>query len=334
MLAGWLVLNAPAVHGIDLPLRSLTLSSSLASAPATYVLAFTVPSPETLGAIKLQFCANDPLLTDPCVAPAGLGASAAVLSNQSGATGFVIDAGNSNANTIVLTRTPSSIATPEPSAYTFQSITNPSAGGSYYGRIQTFPGTDANAPENEHGGLAFSINSPVQISTTVPPYLLFCSGVAISGFDCATASGDYINFGDFASTVTRSAASQLLTATNAPDGFTVSVYGSTMTSGNNIIAALAARDVSRPGTGQFGLNLAANQSPAVGAAPAGSGSAAATGGYGQANFFKFQSGDVLAGSAASDAYRKFTVSYIVNVPHGQTPGIYAATLTYVCLANF
>lgn len=334
VVAGWLVLDMPAAHGIDLPLRSLTLSSSLASAQATYLLTFTVPSPETLGAIKVQFCANDPLLSDPCEAPAGLDASAAVLSSQSGATGFTIDTGSSNANTLVLTRVPSGIASPVPSAYTFQNITNPSAAGSYYARVQTFPGTDTNAPENEHGGLAFSIDSAVQISTTVPPYLLFCSGVVISGFDCAAASGDYINLGNFAPTAASVAGSQLLTATNAPDGFTISIYGSTMTSGNNIIAALAARDVSRPGVGQFGLNLAANQNPAVGAAPAGSGSAAATSAYNQANFFKFQSGDVLASASSSDAYRKFTVSYIVNIPRGQTPGIYAATLTYVCLANF
>lgn len=266
--------------------------------------------------------------------PSGLDVSGAVLSGQTGVTGFAIAPSGTDANTIVISRAPSSIASPTPATYTFSNITNPSATGTYYGRVQTFPGSDTSEPENEHGGLAFSISNPVQISTTVPPYLLFCAGVTIGGLDCGTASGDYINFGDFTSTATSTAESQLLTATNAASGFAIRAYGSTMTSGNNIINGLGARDVSRPGVSQFGLNLVANQNPAVGADPTGDGSAAVAADYDQSNFFKFNSGDILASNAGVDSYRKFTVSYIVNIPTGQTPGVYAATLTYICLANF
>jgi len=310
------------------------LSDGTPSVSAIYQLGLTIPSPETLGSIKIQFCSNDPLMTDPCVAPVGMDASGAALTAQSGATGFAVVAGSTDANTIVITRTPASIASPTPATYTFANIINPSNGGSYYGRIQTFPGSDTAAPENEHGGLAFSINNSVQVSATVPPYLLFCGGITISNFNCSTASGNYVNFGNLTSGATSAAQTQLLAATNGQGGYQIQVYGSTMTSGNNIINPMAARDVSKPGTSQFGINLAANQTPQVGADVQGQGSATVATGYDQPNWFQFNSGNTIAGIATSDSYRQYTVSYIVNIPTGQTPGVYVATLTYVCLANF
>jgi len=174
----------------------------------------------------------------------------------------------------------------------------------------------------------------VQISTTVPPYLLFCGGVVIGGFDCAAASGSYINFGNLASSSTASATSQLLSATNAASGFAITVFGSTMTSGNNIINALNTRDVSRTGVPQFGMNLVANLTPAVGNDPQGAGTAAPTANYGLADFFKFTSGDTIATTASVDDFRKLTASYVINIPVGQPIGVYSTTLTYVCLANF
>lgn len=314
--------------------RSITLSDGTPGATSLYQLGLTIPSPETLGSIKIQFCSNDPLMTDPCVAPVGMNASGATLTAQTGATGFAVVAGSTDANTVVITRTPASIASPTPATYTFSNIVNPSNGGSYYGRIQTFPGSDTAAPENEHGGLAFSINNDVQVSATVPPYLLFCGGITITGFDCSTASGNYVNFGNLTSGATSAAQTQLLAATNGQGGYQIQVYGSTMTSGNNVISPMAALDVSKPGTSQFGINLAANQTPQVGADVQGPGSATVASGYATPNWFQFSSGSAIAGVTTSDSYRQYTVSYIVNIPTGQTPGVYVATLTYVCLANF
>jgi hypothetical protein len=324
----------PHAYGDVLPSRSLSLSDARVNVTAEYTLGMTVPSPEMLGSIKLQFCANDPLFSDPCVAPAGFDISGATLSNQTGTTGFTVLASGTNANTLVLSRTPSAIAMATASSFTLQGVVNPSSQGAYYGRLQTFASNDANGPENDHGGLAFSIVSPVQISTTVPPYLLFCAGITIDGLDCGTASGDYINFGNFSDAATSSAQSQMVLATNAQFGYAVHMLGSTMTSGNNVINPMTIRDVSKPGTGQFGLNLTANQTPLVGSAPEGAGSAVSTADYDVPNWYKFNSGDTLLTTSNADSYRKFTVSYVVNVPKDQTPGVYVATLTYICLANF
>jgi hypothetical protein len=126
----------------------------------------------------------------------------------------------------------------------------------------------------------------------------------------------------------------MLSATNALSGFNINVFGTTMTSGNNTIGAIAAADVSRPGVAQFGLNLVANSTPGVGQNPAGPGSAAPTIGYDVPDIFKFASGDLVASTPTVDDFKRLTASYIINIPNGQPIGAYASTLTYVCLANF
>ena len=331
ILAGLLYL--PRAYGIQIPERSLLLSDSQASASATYILGFTVPGAETIGSIKLQICANSPLLEDPCVAPAGFNIAASPVSGQTGETGFSIYAPGTNSNVVTLTRA-AALASAIPVTYTFSNVINPSAAGTYYGRVQTFASIDASGSENDRGGMAFSINGNIQVNATVPPYLLLCTGISITGVNCSTASGDYINFGNLVSTATSSAQSQLVMATNAQNGYVLSYTGSTMTSGNNIISAISPRDVSRPGIGQFGLNFAANTTPLVGADPVGPGSAVAVAAYNLPNWYQFVAGDTLVSTSSADDFRKFTASYIVNRPSTQTVGVYVATITYVCLANF
>jgi hypothetical protein len=298
-----------------------------------YQLGFDIPNAETLGSVELEICANDPIFSDVCTMPTGFDISGAVLSDQSGVAGFTVLTSETNTNTLVLTRTPATTAGGNVS-FTLQSVINPATTGSYYGRAQTFASADASGIANDYGGLAFSISNPLVIKSTVPPYLLFCAGISITGFDCTTASGNYVNFGNFSSQSTSNAQTQLLTATNADTGFNMYVYGPTMTSGNNLINAMATDDVSRPGISQFGINLVANQTPLVGLNPIGPGVAAPTSSYDLANWFKFASGDVIASANQATDYTKLTASYIVNVPSNQTPGVYVTSLTYVCLANF
>lgn len=331
VVAGLLYFSWPSAAAV-VP-RSILISDSQSSAVASYTLAFSLTSPETLGSIKLQFCANSPIFGDPCTAPSGFNISSATLASQSGETGFSIYSPGTDANTVILSRAPS--ASPGGSViYVFDNVINPAAVGSFYGRLQTFASNDASGAENEHGGLALSLSNPIQVNAEVPPYLLFCGGVVISGLDCNNVSGSYINFGNLDAGSTASATSQLLSATNAANGLSITVDGSTMTSGNNVISALSTRDVSRPDTAQFGMNLVTNTTPAVGSDPQGPGAAAPTANYDVADFFKFTSGDTIANANTVDDYRKLTASYIINIPTGQPIGVYATTLTYICLANF
>ncbi len=320
-------------YGVDLLRRSVTMSDSQTSAVTIYKVAFDLPGSETLGSIKIEFCSDTPFVGAPCTPPTGLDLSGAALSSQVGETGFSILGSATTANSIVLTRS-ASATTATSVSYELANIVNPSVEGTFYGRLQTFASTDATSSENERGGLALSVNAPIQISTYVPPYLLFCVGVTISGFDCANASGDYVNFGNLSSSSTSSGTTQMLTATNAGNGFNITVNGNTMISGTNVIPGIAAPDVSRPGTAQFGTNLVGNTSPTVGADPIGGGNATPAAGYDTPNFYKFAPGDIIATDTDTDAYRLFTNSYIVNIPKGQAVGVYVATLTYICLANF
>lgn len=332
LVGGLLALRISTAYGASLPNRSIQLSDSRQSAVGNYVLRFSLPAGETLGSIELQFCADSPLFDQPCAVPTGFDVSGATLSSQTGETGFTI-AGATTPNVLILTRTPAT-TTATSVSYTLTGVTNPSSSGSYYGRLQTFASDDATGGENEHGGLAFSINPTLQVTATVPPYLLFCGGAQIDGFDCATATGNYVNFGNLKSTTTATATTQLLAATNAKSGYAIRVSGTTLTSGNNVISAMNTADVSRPGTNQFGLNLANNSTPQVGSGPAGGGSGVAMPGYNKANFYRFVPGDVVATANTSDAYRKYTLSYIVNIAKGQTPGVYVTTLDYICSATF
>ncbi len=316
-----------------LPRRSILMDDNRASASAMYTIGFDLSTPETLGSIKVLFCANDPIIENPCVVPSGFDVSGATLTGQNGEVGFGIYGPGTNANTLVLSRIPLPAGAGSVS-YVLSGVVNPDTVGSFYARLQTFATNDASGLENEHAGVAMSIASSIQVNATVPPYLLFCGGVVIGGFDCGNASGNYINFGNLSNNTTASATSQLLTATNAPNGYTTTVSGQTMTSGNNIISAINVADVSRPGVAQFGMNLVSNLTPLVGNNPAGPGSATPTAAYGVADFFRYVSGDAIATTANADDFRKMTASYILNIPIGQPSGVYATTLTYICLANF
>lgn len=315
-----------------LPNRQVLLSDGTLSATSTYSFSFDLVSTSDIGSIQFQFCADTPIIGSPCLAPSGFDASGASLADQTGEIGFTAEAGQPN-NQIVLTRT-ASTPVAGPVSYTFDNVINPDAEGSYYVRLQTFTSEDASGSANDYGGLAYSINNAVSITTTVPPFLLLCTGVTITGTDCTTASGEYINFGELSSNVARTASTQMVIATNAMFGYSLSINGTTMLSGNNTIPALTANDVSRPGTNQFGVNLRSNTDPSIGSNPSGSGVATVSANYNITNRFRFVSGEQIASSATSDAYRKYTASYLVNIAKGQAPGIYVSTITYICTATF
>lgn len=320
------------VYGNDLGARSLLLSTSVPSQTSIYNFSLAVATPGTLGSFSLKFCANSPLPSEPCTAPSGLDATAASLTAQAGNTGFVIDA-SSDQNTIVLSRTPD-MANLVTANYVIANILNPDTPGSYFVRVQTFASNDASGPSTDVGGIAFSIRASLNLSARVPPYLSFCSGADITGFNCLNATGSYVNFGELSPNRTSSGTTKLLAATNAEQGYVIAIGGTTLTSGNQVVNPLATGDASRPGVSQFGINLKANVAPRVGSNPDGQGIGAPVNGYGVADRYKFGSGDVIASSGVPDYPRQYTVSYIVNVPKGQAPGVYVSTITYICLAKF
>ncbi len=326
-------LNPSVVSALILSQRSVAVSTAVPSATAVYTYSFTFTSTSNVGSVQFLYCSNSALFEDPCVAPTGLDVSGATLSQQSGNVGFSIDAGNTTATSLLLTR-PVAGATPIASTYQFSGITNPStANQTVFVRIRTFASTDGSGSSTDQGAVAYATQNFFSVGAYVPPFIKLCVAVTLA-IDCSSANGDSINLGTLSNTTVRTATSQFSIATNDPGGYVAYVSGTTMTSGNNTITALTSPTPSLPGQPQFGLNLRQNTVPSVGSEPDGSGSATPIGSYANQNQFAFNTGDAVASATSSTDHTRMTVSYIVNIPRDQKPGQYTTTLTYIAVAQF
>jgi hypothetical protein len=320
---------SPHALADTLPQRSLTIANITPGATTTHSFAFSFGSPTAIGSITLDYCTN-PLPEITCDTPTGLDVSQSILDNQAGETGFTLNDRQAGHLLLSRTSTPATAA----STYVFSNITNPTGSvGTFYVRITTFASDDATGPETDFGAVVNSTADGVSIDTEVPPILKFCVGLTLAT-DCTTADDSLIDLGDLVPARASKGSSQMIAATNAQFGLAIAAYGTTMTSGNNVIAALAVPTLSAPGNAQFGMNLRKNTDPAVGEEPSGIGISQPTTTYNIANRYMFKSGDVVATSPDATDVRKFTSSYIVNVPPSQVPGVYTATLTYICTATF
>jgi hypothetical protein len=323
------VFVAGSASALQLENRSVYIKSSLPSAETSHEFSFGFPTTDDVGSIQFLYCTVS-FVTEPCTAPPGIDASSASLESQSGETGFSLFAASSNS--IVISRS-SSAASLVAASYEFSGIINPSDEDTFYIRITSYQSEDASGSHDNHGTVVSSTTTGIDILTEVPEILNFCTGKSIPG-NCSTATGNFLNLGKLNSSTTSRATSQMVAGTNADFGYVISANGQTMTSGNNVIRAMNNKAPSAKGQAQFGINLRANSSPSVGKNPSGPGIAAPTSAYNTPNLFRFRDGDVVASSPDETNVRKFTVSYIVNVPGNQPAGIYNTTITYVCVATF
>lgn len=318
-------------NALPLPLRSVRVDHSAPGVVTTHVFNFNIPTNSIVGSTVFEYCTNDPFLDTPCTPPDGLDLSAANLDSESGDTGYSIDAATTTNNRLVITRPPT-ISNVGPSQYVFSNVVNPSTAGTVYVRITLHASTDGTGPYNDGGGVVFGIVPRLTTSAFVPPFLIFCTGVTVAP-DCSSTSGSNIDLGELSPITPKTATSQFAGATNDLTGFFTNLVANTMTSGNRIINSLNAPTASVSGTSQFGLNMRANTNPSVGQDPAGVGDSVLTPDYNIPNRFTLRNG-VITSSPLTTDFNVFTVSYIVNVPPEQPPGIYNTTLTYIATASF
>lgn len=330
LLLGFVASMPLPVSAAQLSQRSLEIGSVTPSAQTTHIFRFTNTTSAMVGSVKFEYCTS-PLAELPCDTPTGLDATSAVLTAQSGAGDFSL--ASASGNVIILTRPAATTLPNSAFTYTFDDIINPSVVDTFYVRITTYSSEDATGPEVDFGAVVNATSEGVAISSEVPPILKFCVGLNL-GIDCTTADDNLVDLGDLSNARASSGTSQMLAATNAEFGLAIAAIGTTMTSGNNVIPALTAPTVSAPGNAQFGINLRDNSDPDVGEEPTGIGIANPTPDYNIPNRYLFASGDTVATSPDATDVRKFTVSYVVNIPPSQTPGVYTATLTYICTATF
>ena len=328
---------------IELANRYDDMTNSGTGSVATHTVGFTFTNTSTsVGSISIQFCSNSPEVGASCTVPSGLDLNNIPASpTQTGQIGFIASANNST-GTILLSRSvacvPGSAAAncsgSLSTTFAFTNIINPTSTGTDYLRLQTFTSTNGSGSNVESGGIAIAITPQFNVTTEVPPYLTFCNGVSIPNMDCSQVNGDQLNFGNFSTRSTSAATSQFLVATNAANGYSVTLSGTTMTSGNNVISQLTVPTSSQVGSSQFGLNLVGNSNPSEGSGPAGPGTGSVSSNYSQSNRFLFNSGDTIATSGAPSDFTRYTVSYLVNVNSAQPEGVYSTTISYICLANF
>lgn len=318
----------------DITNRSIAIGSSSTGANTFHTFTYTLAGGTNVGSIKFQYCANSPIFTEVCTAPASMNADTTTLASQTGETGFSIDAGGTNASTIIITRGSAGLTVAGQSSYKFDNITNPNtAGQSYYVRISTHSTLDGSGPSNNQGAVVFVLVNELTVSAYVPPYLAFCVGQSV-GSKCSSVSGFDLNMGTLSDTETVTQTTQIAGATNNSTGYTVYVLGYTLTAGTNVIPAMASAAASVVGTSQFGLNARANSSPSIGQEPGPGGTLAPIGSYNTPNTFKYVNGDAIAQSALPTDYNTLTISYVANTSSGQPAGVYTTTLTYVATSTF
>jgi hypothetical protein len=301
--------------------RSVQVGISTPLAVTSHTFTFNIPSTNNVGSIQFEYCLNDPFIDSPCTPPNAIDVTNAVLSSQTGEVGFSIHA-NTTANKLILGRSPT-VTFPGISVYQLDNITNPNeTNQSIYVRIGTFASNDGSGTPIDSGGVVFSTSGNFGLTAYVPPYLKFCVGITVD-INCVNPVGFNIDLGTLLNSTARFATSQMAAYTNDESGYLIMMQGASMTSGHNVIEALATP-----------LPSLVGNSPTVGADPIGSGNGTPTTDYNQPNRFMFNDGDTVVSSTIPTESNLFTVSYIVNVSAQDPPGIYATTISYVAMASF
>jgi hypothetical protein len=260
-----------------------------------------------------------------------------------------------------LTRSAAAIGANVAVTYQFGSVTNPTTTNqTFYVRISTFASTDTTGSAQDTGTVAASTATQIVLTGTMPESLIFCTGGSVTitaGIpDCTTATSGSISFNQlFSTTSTSWAYSQMAASTNASSGYAITVTGATMTSGGNTIPAIGgAATASNVGTGQFGMNLETDTTPAVTYFDTHNGDVFPTSDgvnldanpaspFATANSYAFTAGSVTTvtnsdfgspGTSHPTDTQRYTSTYIVNVAGHQAAGTYTTTLTYICTPTF
>ena len=313
--------------------RMLTMRSGVPGAITDYTLSFRYMTPAAVGSVDLLFCDN-PIPYEPCVVPTGLDVSGAVLSSQTGETGFSIL--SKDTNHIVLSRLPNMITTAGMSSYTLSGIHNPTDTSKAFSiRLRTHAAADASGPQIDFGSVRGQVTTSIMLETQVPPMLIFCMAQEVE-YNCASTNETYYtDMGELDPSTTLTTQSQMAVGTNATGGFAITVYGSPPTAGTNVVNAATLPTESLPGTDQFGINLVENTAPAIGANPEGDWiNALPTSDYSVPSKYKYISGDVVASSPNVSLMKKFTVSYIFNTSPSLRAGVYTTTINFVASGRF
>ncbi len=167
----------------------------------------------------------------------------------------------------------------------------------------------------------------VSVVATVPQTLSFSISDNTIGFGTLSSSAAVFATGDTLGSAAEIEANNLQAATNAGSGYTITVKGATLTSGNFTINAIGGiNTASAPATEQFGLRIVSSGGVGAASAPyAASGFA-----YGATASASSQ----VASASAPSANTTYSVRYLANIGATTEAADYSTTLTYAATANF
>lgn len=151
--------------------------------------------------------------------------------------------------------------------------------------------------------------------------------------------GGTYDMGVLDAAVVHSAAAIFSVRNYLSSGYEIILSGQPPDYQGHALSPMAALAASNPGTEQFGVNLAANTNPAVGADPVqypdntfSFGSAVA--GYDTPDMFKFADGGTVAFSPASTGQTTYTLSMIANITKTTPAGQYTGHLNVIVTPTF
>jgi len=280
---GLLHLDVARAYGL-ITTRSIELNNSTNGATnTTYAVTFTPSASNSIQAIIVDFCSNDPIIGDSCTTPSSFTLTATPgVSNQSANISTYTTVATLNSNrTLELSGTAGAVST----AITFNitTVTNPATTNTtFYGRILTFDTTThansytptgANTGLVDAGGIALSTAANIVITSKVQEQLSFCvytnttcggGGTTISlgdANDVLSSSHAYVSSGCTSSCSTLPNTINALGAkfdvqTNASNNAIIRIKGDTLKFGSTPITAIGSSATSSSvGTSQFGMCL-------------------------------------------------------------------------------
>lgn len=122
-------------------------------------------------------------------------------------------------------------------------------------------------------------------------------------------------------------------------GYMLQIIGDTPSYGGHNLTPMTSRGPSEPGTEQFGINVVANTTPAVGTNPKAQPSGTEdlgllTTDYKVANQYKFVSGDTVALTTSNTGGADYIVTMIVNIANNTPAGHYSGDFAAVVVPYF
>ncbi len=349
---------APALALGQLTTRSATLSNPAAGATTDNIaVKFTLgTSGQTIAGLGFQIC--DSPLPGAC---ANTGTSSGENFSTVSTVATVVSGGGSWTNgstcsTLGTTHTgnllevncTSQAVTGTPTAtVTITGVTNPSANGEWYIRVNTYTAANDGGTDTDQGAMAVDTNNQLSESATVQESLVFAVG--LSGSTCAGISGGpsvTLSNSSPMSTASTAAGTGLLCAnTNAGSGYVIAYNGAAFAGGGTTFPTIPSPTTgftSTAGSQQFGFNLvdvAENEvsgSSSVGKCDSGAG--ADTGSYCTSSKYNYDTSagfhQIASSEGAPSNDTIYTVTYKANIDNTVQKGTYTATQTFVCTGTF